>query len=205
MIQLPLSTLLDALVLAGHGFDTGRSTPLRESKGDDDGGGIGMGPILAVTVLALVTVALLISFSSSATKAKLRSLAPFALIAVVITVPLVLWAASSGGDDEKLIVERWINDAGKPELIVPLGEDDSRVPPTTEGQNAIRVQCRDRDGQVVLDARPRPRQLFNPERGYDYPHAHQPVSRQQFQRADRCLVHGTDVRLEAEVEGALAG
>jgi hypothetical protein len=84
---------------------------------------------------------------------------------------------------------------------VSLGEDDLNTLDTTHGRRAVRVQCVGRTGQTVVDATQRWPFIY--EKGYEYPHIHQPASREQVQRADRCRVRGTRVRLEASVEGAL--
>jgi hypothetical protein len=216
LTQLSLAGLLDIdfpTIFGGHsGFGTG---PTREPNGgDDEGGGIGMATVVAVVLLGLVTVAVLFWLSrqekgsgneKAARALKPKTIAPAGLIAVVIATPLIVWTASSGGGDEKrLIVERWTNDAGAPELIVSLTEDDLNTLKTTDGKRAVRVECLGREGQMVLVARQRwPFTLREP--GYDYPHTHQAASREQVQRADRCRVRGARVRLEADVEGALTG
>jgi hypothetical protein len=214
VIQLPVFPLLDLpFILAGHeGSITGRRSPDAGSRGDD-GGGIGMAPIIAVIVLALVTIALLVWVSRQETQSEgeprqralnLRSIVPAGVIAAIIAVPLIVWTASSGGDDEKsLIVERWTNDSGAPELIVSLGDEDLNALETTNGRRAVRLRCLGGDGQVVLEAKKRWPFIY--EAGYDYPHVHQAASAEQVQRADRCRIQGTRVALQADVEGALTG
>jgi hypothetical protein len=201
----PLSVigLLDLTTFfGGHSYDTG--SPPRVSTGDDGGGGIGTAHIVAVALLALVTAGLMLWLSPSGARAKLRPAAPAALMAVIVVAPLALWAASpSGGDEKSLIVERATDLSGAPELIVYLGEDDLNTLRTTNGEKAVRVECRGRDGQVILDARQR--WPFVSEPGYDYPHVHQAASFEQLQRADRCRLRGTRVRLEGQVEGPVRG
>jgi len=207
-------TLLDPiLVLAGHGYDF-RSTPAGESGGGDDGGGIGMVPIVAVVVLALVTVGIMVWLSrrdrepgaeGQGRALKLTSVAPLALTVAVIATPLVVWTASSGGDDERsLMVERFTSVTGAPELLVSLGDDDLNNLEATGGRRTVRVICRGRQGQPVLDSRQK--WPFVEEAGYDYPHAHQAATPEQVQQADRCRVDGgARVSLEADVEGSLTG
>jgi hypothetical protein len=213
--QLFLSALLDfPIILAGHeGSITGKRSP-DAGSGAEDGGGIGMAPIIAVIVLAVVTVGLLVWLNrqekasvgeQGAGSLKLRSVAPAGFIAAIIAMPLIVWAASSGGDEEKsLMVERSTSRTGAPEFILTLGEDDLNTLETTNGKRAVRVECLGREGQMVLDAKQR-WPFRSKEPGYDYPHTHQAASRQQLQQADRCRLRGTRVRLEAEVEGALTG
>jgi hypothetical protein len=121
----------------------------------------------------------------------------------VIAAPLVVWTTSSGGDEKSLMVERWTSTAGAPELLVSLGDDDLNILKTTNGKKTVRLECRGRQGQAVLDAKQK--WPFIKERGYEYPHAHQAASSEQVQRADRCSLSGIGKRLEADVEGALTG
>jgi hypothetical protein len=154
-----------------------------------------------VLLLAVVTVGILVAVSPPSTRAKLRLVAPIAFTLVVIAMPLIVWTASSGGDEKSLFVERAISLTGAPELIVSLGDDDLNRMETTRGRRVVRVQCVGRRGQTVVDATQRWPFIY--EKGYEYPHIHQAASREQVQRADRCRVRGTRVRLEAGVEGAL--
>ena len=204
LMQLPLAELLGIdfpTILAGHtGLGTG---PTREPGGDDDGGGIGTATIIAVLVLTVITVALLLSLSSSRTKAKLKTAAPLVVLLTVIVTPLTVWTAFSGGEEKSLIVERSTTRAGAPELIVSL-EEELNTLKTTNGKRAVRLECLDRDGQVVVDAEQK-WPFRSREKGYAYPHAHLKANLTQRQRADRCRLIGTRPRLETDVEGALKG
>jgi hypothetical protein len=198
-----LALLLEVPSLeAGHQYDFS-DVPPGESGGGGEVGGIGTPWILAIVVLALVAVAVLVSLNPSSAIARLKAVAPKALILVVIAAPLIAWAASSNGDEQQsLTVERWTNDAGASELIVSLGAKDLNTLETTSGSRTVRLECVGRDGQVVLDAEQR-WPFVDDEPGYDSPHAHQAASREQLQRADRCRLRGTRVDLEASVKGAL--
>jgi hypothetical protein len=199
---LDLSSLDPHFVLGGHGYDTGRS-PIPEPRGDDEEeGGIGTATIIAVLLLAVGTVALLVWVSPSRASLRRKATAPAVLPVLVIAAPLILWAVFSGeGDDRNLIVERATGRTGAPEFLVSLVEADLNTLTATEGVRAVRVQCRDRDGDVVLDARQR--WPFVEERSYEYPHVHQAATERQRQQAKRCRVMGTRMRLEADVEGPL--
>lgn len=204
MRSLPfLFELIDPPSLeAGHQYDF-RDVPPGESSGGGEEGGIGTPWIIAVAVLALVAIAVLVSLNPSKAIARMKAVAPKALILVVIAVPLIAWAAFSTGDEQQsLSVERWTNDAGTPELIISLGAQDLNTLETTNGSRTVRLECVGRDGQVVLDAEQR-WPFVDEEPGYDSPHAHQAASREQLQRADRCRLRGTRVPLEASVTGAL--
>ena len=194
-------SLLDLpTVFGGHTYDVGGSS-VRESHGDDGGGGIGTASIVGVLAVVLVTVGVLALLDPSSARRKLKSAAPAALMGVVIAMPLVLWAASSGGVEKGLIVERATDLPGGPELLVNLVDEDLNKLHTTSGRRAVRVECLGRDGQVVLDVRQK--WPFITEPGYDYPHVHQRATREQLVQAERCRLRGTRVRLEADVEGAL--
>jgi hypothetical protein len=103
---------------------------------------------------------------------------------------------------ERLLVERATSRAGTPELIVYLGDEDLNTLETSKGKRAVRLECLGRRGHVLLEATKR--WPFVNERGFAYPHVHQPASVGQLHRVDRCRLRGTRVRLEADVEGALA-
>ena len=207
-------TLLDtSLVLAGHGYDF-RSTPTSESGGGDDDGGISMGWIVAVAVLVVGTIAVMWWLGrrerepggrpEAAPAVRLKAVAPLALIAAVVAVPLVLWTASSGGEDEfDLKVERFTSTTGAPELLVSLGDEVLNTVEGTGGERTVRIECTGRDGKRLLEGEQK--WPFIRERGYEFAHAHQAATPEEVQRADRCRVVGTRVTLEADVEGALSG
>jgi hypothetical protein len=194
-------SLLDLpTVIGGHTYDIGSSSS-RESGGGDGGGGIGTASIVAVLVVTLVTVGLLASLNPSSARSKLRSAGPAALMVVIVAMPLVLWAASSGGVEQGLIVERATDLPGGPELLVNLADKDLNKLQMTRGRRAVRVECLGGGGEVVIDARQK--WPFINEPGYDYPHVHQRATREQLIRVERCRLRGTRIRLEADVEGAL--
>jgi hypothetical protein len=194
-------SLLDLpTVIGGHTYDIGSSSS-RESGGGDGGGGIGTASIIAVLAVVLVTVGVLASLNPTSARRKARSAAPAALMVVIVAMPLVLWAASSGGVEQGLIVERATDLPGGPELLVNLADKDLNKLQMTRGRRAVRVECLGGGGEVVIDARQK--WPFITEPGYDYPHVHQRATREQLVQAERCRLRGTRVRLEAEVEGAL--
>jgi hypothetical protein len=128
----------------------------------------------------------------------LRRYAPVIVILVLVAAPLTIWAATSGGsgdeDKQGLIVERGVSITGAPELILSIA---GKVQVTT-GASSVRIECVDKDGEVILKAsQPWP---FIEEPGYPYPHIHQADSPEKIEGARRCRVLGTDARLEAEVQ-----
>jgi len=202
-----VSALLDEvpLILAGHGYDF-RGLPAQGGGGDDGDGEIGMAVMVLALVLAAFTAGLLIRVSSNSTRARLRSLAPKALVVVITVAPLLVWTASSDeddADDEALIVERVESGlTGSPEFLISLTEDDINTLTATDGNRTVRVRCVGRDGSIVLDSSQEWPFLLEP--GYDYAHAHQPATREQLQRIDRCRLVGPRIPLEAGVKGAFA-
>src|SRR5688572_1926872 len=180
-VHLVVSSMLDSiLVLAGHGDSiTGNQVPTRPS-GSEDEGGIGMVPIVGVLVIALVTVGVLVWLNrqdrqtgdaAGGRSLNLKAMAPAGLIAAVIATPLIVWTASSGGDEKNLKVERWTSTDGKPELLVSLTETELNTLATTKGRRTVSLECRGRDGQRVLTAEQKWPLLK--ESGYEFPHAHQ--------------------------------
>ena len=169
-----IGRLLDLpFVLAGHGYDF-PGAPRHEPGGAAAGdGGIGTFPI-AVAVIA---------------------------------VPLMAWSLFAGGarqgEGQTLIVERALNPAGAPELIVSLADNALNRLETTDGRRAVRLQCFRRDGRAVLD-RPH-RWPFVVEVGFDGPHAHQPASADQLRAVASCRLRGTSLPLEGDVRGPLDG
>ena len=209
-----IATTLDAvLVLAGHGDSiTGYSTQTSGSPAEDEAG-IGIVPIAAVVLLGITVVALMVwlnrqeadeSGTRSERSLSARSVAPAGLLVAVIAAPLVIWTASSGGEDAALSVERYVNDkTNEPELLISLREEGLNELSTTDGKRTVRIECTGRDGSSVLTAIQK--WPFIVERGYEDPHAHQPASKEQTRLADRCRLRGTEQTLEADVEGALIG
>lgn len=206
LVHQSVSALLNApFIIAGHGYDTG-ATPRREpsaSEVGDVGGGIPTTSIVAVAVVALVTLGVLVWMNPSRAVARVRAMAPMALIAVIIAAPLAGWAVTSDGDDESaVVIERATGAKGVPELLISLLDDELNTLDTTNGQQVVRVECRGRDGQVVLEADQKWPFVIT-EQGFDLPHAHQPATAEALKRAVRCRLHGTRVRLEAAVQDAL--
>jgi hypothetical protein len=88
-----------------------------------------------------------------------------------------------------------------PELLVSLGSQDLNGLDFTAGKRTVRIECRGRDGKVMLKANKR--WPFVLEKGYDYPHAHQKASREQLLRVARCRVIGARSWMESVVKGVL--
>jgi hypothetical protein len=199
-MALLLSLWLE-LPLAGHGYQLGEQFGGERDRSDEPGG-LDTPWIIGVLLLVLVTVAILLWLNPSLA-ARLRGVAPKALILVVIATPLIAWTAASRSDEKvaDLVVERWAGINGVPELLVSLGSQKLNTLQFTAGKRLVRIQCLARDGAVVLDAEHKWPFVF--DKGYDYPHAHQKASRKELQRVDRCRVFGARNRLETGVKGVL--
>jgi hypothetical protein len=195
-MPLPLTAWLESiLVIAGH---TDARYQFRDSGGGDDGGGIGVVPIVAVLVLTLVTIGLLVGLDRPE---RLKSVAPAAFLGVIVVAPLILWTVSAGSDEKGLIVERGADAKGVPGLVVSIADKKLNRLGTTNGKKTVRLECFGRRGQVLVDAAQR--WPFVTERGFPYPHIHQATTLEQLQEAERCRLRGSHVRLEADVEGPL--
>ena len=127
----------------------------------------------------------------------LRRYAPAIVIVVLVAAPLAIWAASSGGssdgDKEGLIAERGVSLTGAPELVLSIAGPAE----VTSGASSVRVECTDKDGNVIVKAeQPWP---FIEEPGFPYAHVHQGGDAEKIEGARRCRVLGTNKRLEAAV------
>jgi hypothetical protein len=203
LLSLLLGELNPEWVIAGHGYDVDGGSPRGESEVDEEGGGIGTTWIVAATLIAVIAVGALVALDPSGALRKLKAVGPRGLIVVLIAAPLVAWTVSAGGDDDPLTVERMLDPDGKPELLLVLGDDDLNTLEMTGGHKKVRVHCMGRDGKVVVSS---PHDWpFVEDDVLEDPHAHQPGSRDEVQRVQRCRVVGTREQLEAEVKGVLSG
>jgi hypothetical protein len=123
---------------------------------------------------------------------------PILLIAFLVVTPLAIWAATSGGSkngDKPLLAERSVGLAGEPELLLSLTSSDVEV---TNASTAVRIQCLDATGKVIINGtQPWP---FVSEPGYNLAHVHQAADANKVEQARRCRVLGTNKKLEAEVK-----
>ncbi len=207
------SWLIDGiLILGGHG-DTVTGNQVKTGT-PDDGSGIGMVPIVGAVLIGLCALALMSWLNrqekesgdlavdgGGAMALNLRAVVPLGFIVAVIATPLIVWTASSGGDEKNLTVERWTNDKGAPELLVSLPSKELNTLAGTRGKRSVRLECTGRDGQRVIVARQK--WPFIREKGYEYPHAHQPATSDQVRRAEKCRLRGHRRSLKASVRGAL--
>lgn len=202
LLSLVLGQLDLEWIIAGHGYDVGGGSPGGESEGDDEDGGISTQWIVAALLVGLIAIGALVALDPPGALRKVRAVGPRGLIVLLIAAPLVAWTVSAGGENDPLTVERTFDVDGRPELLVALGDDELNTLEMTDGKRRVRVECVGRDGKMVV-AKPHG-WPFVEEAGFDEPHAHQPGTREQIERADRCRILGTREELEAEVKGVLS-
>lgn len=122
-------------------------------------------------------------------------------IAVAIIVPIVLLSGGGGEDRANLLIQRNSSAAGE-ELVVSIEDPGVNTAATTGGQQRVRIECLDAQGQVVaFGEHPWP---FEDDGGVGagLPHVHQPARPQAAAATRTCRIPGTDPRLEGEVDAS---
>jgi hypothetical protein len=125
-----------------------------------------------------------------------KTIVPALAILALIIVPVLVWAATSGGSGDKLRIDQGVSVYGEPEIVVNVPK---KLNNPAEAHNAPQVHlvCVDGGGKTVLeDDQDWP---FINEPGYPYPHIHQPVTPQQLQAIAKCRVEGTKTKLEGNL------
>jgi hypothetical protein len=125
-----------------------------------------------------------------------KTVLPAAAILALIVVPVLIWAATSGGSDNKLRIDQNVSPTGSPEIVVNV---PVKLNTPSEATNSASVQliCVDGGGKTVLSTQ----QVwpFLNETGYPYPHIHQAVTPQQMQQIAKCRLEGTKTKLEGNL------
>ena len=122
-----------------------------------------------------------------------KTVLPGLAILALIVVPVLLWAASSGGSGNQLRIDQGVNIYGSPEIVVNVPKKLNSLTENNNANFAI-LTCVDSGGGTVLsDRQPWP---FITEPGYPLPHIHQPVTPAQMQQIAKCRVQGTKMKLE---------
>jgi hypothetical protein len=122
-----------------------------------------------------------------------KTLLPALAILALIVVPVLFWAATSGGSGDQLRIDQGVNIYGSPEIVVNVPK---KLNSPAEANNAktVTLTCVDGGGGTVLQTQqPWP---FITEPGYPLPHIHQPVTPGQMQQIAKCRVQGTKTKLE---------
>jgi hypothetical protein len=122
-----------------------------------------------------------------------KTLLPGLAILALIVVPVLLWAASSGGSGNKLRIDQGVNVYGSPEIVVNVPKKMNFASEATT-PNRVQLICVDSGGGTVLHT-PQP-WPFIIEPGYPLPHIHQPVTPAQMQKIATCRLEGTKSKFE---------
>lgn len=125
-----------------------------------------------------------------------KTIIPLLAILALIVVPIVLWAATSGGGGEKLRIDQAVSVYGGPEIVVNIPKKVNDMA-ETRGSSNVRLICEDSGGKTVLQTNQD--WPFINEPGYPYPHVHQPVTPKQLQAIARCHLEGTKTKLEGNL------
>jgi hypothetical protein len=124
-----------------------------------------------------------------------KTIIPLLAILALIVVPVLVWAATSGGGSDLLRIDQGVSVIGSPEIVVNVPNKLNF--PAEANSTKVRLICVDSGGGTVLVNNwywP-----FINEPGYPYPHVHQPVTPEQMQQIARCRVEGTKTKLEGNL------
>jgi hypothetical protein len=139
--------------------------------------------------------------TSSAEDTRSRRLDPktimpaFAILALIV-VPVLIWAATSGGTDDKLRIDQGVSLTGEPEIVVNVPRT-LNTPAETNNSANVKLVCVDAGGDLVLSTDQDWPFIIEP--GYPLPHIHQPVTPQQLQRIAKCHLEGTKTKLRGNL------
>jgi hypothetical protein len=125
-----------------------------------------------------------------------KTILPALAILALIAVPILIWAATSGGSGDKLRIDQGVSVLGEPEIVVNVPKK-LNTPAEANNSTKVRLVCVDADGKTVLAADQG--WPFINEPGYPYPHIHQPVTPAQLQAIAKCRVEGTKTKLEGNL------
>jgi hypothetical protein len=121
---------------------------------------------------------------------------PALAILALIVVPVLIWAATSGGSSDQLRIDQGVSVYGEPEIVVNVPAKLNN-PAEANSSNNVRLVCENGGGETVLSTQ-QPWPFIN-EPGYPYPHIHQPVTPAQLQQIAKCRVDGTKTKLEGNI------
>jgi hypothetical protein len=125
-----------------------------------------------------------------------KTIVPALAILALIAVPILIWAATSGGNGDKLRIDQGVSVSGEPEIIVNVPKK-LNTPAEANNSTNVRLVCVDADGKTVI-ATGQDWPFIN-EPGYPYPHIHQPVTPAQLQAIAKCRIEGTKTKLEGNL------
>jgi len=120
------------------------------------------------------------------------------LLVLLVGVSALVALLGPAGDEAstRLELRRATAANGFPELLVTVA-DEFNEPATTDGRATVGLVCRDRAGEVVLEAR-HEWPLLN-DGDPPAPHVHQPAGKGELARIDRCRLTGTTVALRGRL------
>ena len=125
-----------------------------------------------------------------------KTVLPALAILALIVVPVLIWAATSGGSGDELRIDQGVSVYGSPEIVVNVPKN-LNTPSEAKNSTNVRLICVDAGGKTVLQTdQDWP---FINEPGYPYPHIHQPVTPAQLQAIAKCRVEGTKTKLEGNL------
>ena len=116
-----------------------------------------------------------------------KTVVPALAILALIVVPILIWAATSGGSGDQLRIDQGVSVYGEPEIVVNVPVKLNN-PAEAHNSPSVRLVCVDGGGKTVL-ATDQDWPFIN-EPGYPYPHVHQPVSDAQLKAVATCTVDG---------------
>ena len=125
-----------------------------------------------------------------------KTLLPVLVILALVVIPVVVWAATSGGGDKKLRIDQGVSVYGGPEIVVNVPKD-LNTPGEAKNSASVHLVCVDASGKTVL-ATDEDWPFIN-EPGYPYPHIHQSVTPKQLQAIAKCRLEGTKTKLEGNL------
>jgi len=125
-----------------------------------------------------------------------KTIVPALGILALIIVPVLVWAATSGGSGDKLRIDQGVSVFGGPEIVVNVPKK-LNLASETGGATSVKLICEDGRGNAVLSTN-QPWPFIN-EVGYPYPHIHQSVTPKQLQAIATCHLVGTKTKLSGNL------
>src|SRR4051794_4248210 len=80
-----------------------------------------------------------------------KTILPALAILALIVVPVLIWAATSGGSGDKLRIDQGVSVYGEPEIVVNVPVKLNK-PDEAKNASSVRVICVDSSGKTVLAA-----------------------------------------------------
>ena len=124
-----------------------------------------------------------------------KTVLPALAILALLVVPVLIWAATSGGSGDQLRIDQGVSVYGEPEIVVNVPKK-LNTPAEAHNATSVKLTCVDGGGNTILgNVQPWP---FINEVGYPYPHIHQPVTPKQLQAIAKCRLDGLKTKLQGQ-------